>query len=1179
MKIQKMFKKDINRDINGVIKVSQDDNKSLSTELEEYIVTKELERHFKTFLDNYSSALDYPTDKVGVWISGFFGSGKSHFLKILSYLLSNKEVDNKKAIDFFEDKFVDVKLYEKLVQSASVPTESILFNIDNEGPINKDKTAILRVFAKVFYNHLGFFGDDLKLAKLELFIDKKGKTNEFHQVFNDIHGDSWLASREAYAFFEDDVVDTLQKVLGMSDTAARNWFNGEENIDMSIKQLVADIKDYVEAKDGNFRLLFCIDEVGQYIGDDGNLMINLQTIVEELGTHCQGKVWVMVTSQEAIDSVVKIAGDDFSKIQGRFNTRLSLSSASVDEVIKKRILEKTDEAKQQLQLEYSEDYAVLRNLFTFSDAVSDMKGFYDSEEFVSTFPFVPYQFIVIQKVLAEIRKHGNSGKHLSGGERSMLSGFQEAAQKVQEADEQALVPFFRFYDTVHTFLESTIRRVIDRCQNLVDTNPNMKQLDVDVLKLLYLIRYIDDIKSNIDNISILMIDSIKTDKIKLRQEITESLERLERENYIARNGDRYYFLTDEEQDIAQEIRNTPVDSANIIQGIGQTIFSEIYPSKKFKYGKNGRYDFAYDQYIDSTLIGGVKGDIRLRFITVASDGFLSDENKILFDSRANNEAVVLLSTTAQYYNALESAAKIKKYVKKKNIGQLPEHVQTIIRTRQEESRKLEDEAKQQIEQAIIEGDFYAFGEKIEIKAGEAKVKIDTLLNNLIEDVYSELDLVNTFYESDADIQAVLNNVISDTTLEGTGGNNEFAIQKMLQWLDEREMSHIPVTMGDVQKRYQAIPYGWREHEIAGMIAQLIVAKKIEIRYAGAVVGADNRNLVNYLRRKSEIDRASVKRKVAPSEELLRKSAIFMREWMDRMSVPTGEEELPDFVVATLTDKVNHYHELLAKYKVARYPQKHKVEYAIQLLQDILSQKADSIALLTILIQKQDDLYDMSEDLEDIETFFTSQREIFDNALKLQIDMKDERHYLETSEKATDSLREIATILANTKPYQRIKELPSLIQEVKEIHRELLSQKKAEVFENIQECMAEVHTTADGDLRAQNEVTRADQYYTSVKEEVEYTTQIMKLDAMIRQLQNYTAPVVARIEGEIRQPEFTVHEDGNEIETHIPKITRVRRMEVFPVKMLSSHQEIDDYLDAIKQKLYSKLDTNDSIKIN
>ena len=94
---------------------------------------------------------------------------------------------------------------------------------------------------------------------------------------------------------------------------------------------------------------------------------------------------------------------------------------------------------------------VLKNLYTFNNPVLDIKGFSNSAEFSATFPFVPYQFIIIQKVLAEIRKHGNSGKHLSGGERSMLSGFQEAAQKVQDKDENALVPFYLFYDTVHTF--------------------------------------------------------------------------------------------------------------------------------------------------------------------------------------------------------------------------------------------------------------------------------------------------------------------------------------------------------------------------------------------------------------------------------------------------------------------------------------------------------------------------------------------------------------------------------------------------------------------------------------------------------------------------------------------------------------------------------------------------------
>lgn len=137
MKLQNMFQKDINRDINGVIKVAQNDESSLQQELSEYIITKELRRHFRTFFDNYAKAIDYPTDKIGVWISGFFGSGKSHFLKMLSYLLANEEVCGKRAMDYFSDKFDDPMMYATAVKCVSVPTESILFNIDIEGPITR----------------------------------------------------------------------------------------------------------------------------------------------------------------------------------------------------------------------------------------------------------------------------------------------------------------------------------------------------------------------------------------------------------------------------------------------------------------------------------------------------------------------------------------------------------------------------------------------------------------------------------------------------------------------------------------------------------------------------------------------------------------------------------------------------------------------------------------------------------------------------------------------------------------------------------------------------------------------------------------------------------------------------------------------------------------------------------
>lgn len=1013
MKIQSMFQKDINRDINGVVKVAQDDEKSLHQELSEYIITKELRRHFRTFFDNYTKAIDQPTDKMGVWISGFFGSGKSHFLKMLSYLLSNQEVQGVPAIDYFKDKFDDPMMYAQAVKCVSMPTESILFNIDIEGPINKDKTAVLRTFAKMFYNHCGFYGDDLKIAKLERFIDRQGKTEEFRQKFEEINGGPWVETRDSFAFFEDDVVEVLQSVLGMSEQAARNWFNGEETNELSIAQLVSDIKEYVDSKGDKFRLLFMVDEVGQYIGDDGDLMINLQSLVEELGAKCMGKVWVMVTSQEAIDSVVKIAGDDFSKIQGRFNTRLSLSSSSVDEVIKKRVLAKTEEADQLLHMVYDKEQAVLKNLFVFNDSVLDIKGFADGGEFAATFPFVPYQFIIIQKVLAEIRKHGNSGKHLSGGERSMLSGFQEAAQKIQDKDENALLPFYLFYDTVHTFLESAIRRVIDRCQNAADNHDGIEPQDVAVLKLLYLVRYIDDIKANIDNIATLMVDDIRTDKITLRASVTASLERLQSQNYVSRNGDTYAFLTDEEQDVAVDIKNTVVDSAQITQSIAQTVFGEIYPAKKFKHG---RYDFSYDQYIDETLNGSASGGIRLRVITVASDHYKDSDQQLIMESQVNNEAIVVLSGDTPYYDELEQAMKIRKYVKQKNVSQLPETIQDIIRKRQQQARHLEDRAKGYLEKAIVDAKVVVHGEIMAIKAGSAKDKLDAALSGLVESVYSKLNMVNHFVESDADILAILNgSADADLSLVGSGANNEDALNEISQWLELKSVGPT-ISMGDVQRRYQAIPYGWKEIDIAALIARLIAQQKISIKYGGAVVAKDDRRLVDYLRKKSEVDKAVVARRIAPSEDLMRKSISFLRDYLGAMDIPSDEDGLVRFVLNTFEAKLAHYQDLLDQYAQNRYPEKEQVTAARDLAQDILGQRKDNVALLNRMVQKQDDLLDSSEDMEGVELFFKSQRTVFDEAVKQMNRVSRERDYFATDPDTQEVFRTISAILAMPKPY-------------------------------------------------------------------------------------------------------------------------------------------------------------------
>lgn len=1160
MQLQYIYKADINRDINGVIKVAQNDERSIEQELREYIITRELRRHFNTFFNNYEKSLTTPTDKIGVWISGFFGSGKSHFLKILSCILSNDTVAGKKAIDYFQDKFDDPMMFAQLERCASVPTDTILFNIDSKSPINKDKTAILRVFAKVFYEYRGFYGDDLKVAKLEQFIEKSGKMAAFKNKFEEIHGESWEASRDAFSFFEDDVVEALVDTLDMSETAARNWFNGTETADMSIEQLVKEIKEYIDSKGKNFRLLFMIDEVGQYIGSDGSLMLNLQTIVEEIGSRCGGRVWVMVTSQEAIDSITKISGDDFSKIQGRFNTRLSLSSSSVDEVIKKRILAKTDNAANMLSLSYSKNSAVLKNLFTFNEAVLDLKGYTSEYDFIETYPFVPYQFRLMQNVLAQIRKHGNSGKHLSGGERSMLSGFQEAAQAIENKDENALVPFSLFYNTVHTFLESAIRRVIDRCQTAADNHDGIEQYDVDVLKLLYLIRYVDDIKANVDNITTLMVDDIRADKINMRKQIQESLDRLVRENYVARNGDTYTFLTDDEQDIERDIRNTPVDSATIVQSISQIIFGDLYVSKKFKYGK---YDFPYDQIIDETTIGQLTGAVRLRILTVASDLYNAGDQALLLKSNVDNEAILVLSDKYPYFDDLESAAKIRKYVKSRNVAQLPEAIQHIIRGKQQQASAYEKTAKEHISSAILEAKVYVSGEMSEIKTSSVKDKIENSLSSLVESVYSKLGYIKKNFDNDMELLQILTNPNKQITMGGgIAVDNPDAVDEVAQYLDLQGMKMLPTSMGDIQRRFSAIPYGWREIDIAAVICSLISTQKVALQYSGSVIQPTDKHIPDYLRRKTEIDKTLVTQKKKIPEPLNTNARKVLKDYFNTMDLPADDDGLIAYVLDSFTAERDKLQGLVdVQYASGNYPDRTVVENGVKLCNDLLSHKKDNIALLTKLVSMEGDFLDLSDDMTAVYSFFKNQKAIFDSASTLLASLSSETEYLQAEQEATRALSQIRAIIKMPKPYKSIADLPTLIQKVQNAYTQLMDLKRQEVYSEIQAAMGEIHQTAN--YNQKDIIAKADDALDAKKKAAADATTLTQLDAMRIQISNIRQQYIKALMVPVEPDE---------------KVATAYRSSLGYTIKLKNEADVDKYVADIKEKLMELLEGNDVLHI-
>ena len=317
-----------------------------------------------------------PSGKMGIWISGFFGSGKSHFLKVLSYLLQNRahtsNGETKQAVEFFESKVKDAMLMGDIKRAVLTDTDVILFTIDSKadhgGATGRD--LILRVFLRVLNELQGYSGDHPHIAHMERYLESKGQLKAFQAAYEKHTGLPWVRERDAYQFNRDEVVKTLSEVLGQSPAAAEKWIDGaEDHFSMSVENVCKWVKEYLDSKGPQHRLVFLIDEVGQFIGTDSHLMLNLQTITEELGTICRRRAWVVVTSQEDMDAVLgdmsRTKKQDFSKIQGRFFPPLSLSSANVDEVIQARLLAKVPDVVAELHDAFKKRGDILKSQLTF----------------------------------------------------------------------------------------------------------------------------------------------------------------------------------------------------------------------------------------------------------------------------------------------------------------------------------------------------------------------------------------------------------------------------------------------------------------------------------------------------------------------------------------------------------------------------------------------------------------------------------------------------------------------------------------------------------------------------------------------------------------------------------------------------------------------------------------------
>jgi hypothetical protein len=1210
MKISELFKKDIARPINGVVKADQLDENSVWQELDEFVVTRELTGHLQKFFERYCETLNLHnnnvTSKNGVWISGFFGSGKSHFIKVISHLLENKvhqhfepdeSNESKRAVDFFKEKITDSFLSGNIQKAVASNTDVILFNIDSKA-IDKDAqgekfNVVLGVFLRVLNQKLGYSPDHFHIAHLERYLDEKSKYQEFKNVYKTLTSTDWTSERDAYEFNRDEVIETFSKVLGQSKETSEKWFDSaEKNVPVNVENFAKWTKEYLDQKGKKHRIIFLADEVGQFIGSNTVLMLNLQTIVEQLGTVCGGRAWVVVTSQEDIDTVTKTEGNlrqDFSKIQGRFETRLSLSSRNVNEVIQERLLRKKEDQaiKKELSLLYYEKGDILKNQLSFKDCQFTWDQLNSEDDFIRTYPFVPYQFKLLQHIFESIRKVGVAGIHLAQGERSLLDAFQHAAKSVANNEIGVLVPLYRFFPSIESFLESTIRRSFEHAE----TVKSLKKFDVDVLRVLFLIRHVNEMTGNIDNLVTLCLDKVDADRVDLKKRIEESLDRLERESLIKSSNNIYYFLTNEEQDISRAIKNIIISEIEKSKYIGKIIFDEIFrEKKKYQYSKTKK-DFSFNRLCDNQPFDRQieKSPLLVSIISPFNDDnrYEGDSFCYLASSENNGKVLIRLPKNQVIEPELRKFLSTKKYIDNRSSKNNSETEQ-ILKNLTSENRLWEQNIITLLNNMLAEADYFIAGQKQTFRSLSANTALDESLRCLIENTYNKLNLLQNYHESpQREIHTILyRNDVVTLNLE-LPENNPQALAEIRNYIDLASSQNKEINLRDACNRFADRPFGWVEMETALLFVRLYAVGEIYF-----VQGGDYPNRSDLEKALSDpkkwISIGIIQKRIS-DKETIRKAKELGREIFAAMG-PNSENELYNFLKQKLEErlkKLEYYKELIIS---GQYPGKEVIEQSILIVQKLLGYNEYEPSRFFEKFNGQSELLrQLNEEYHEVYHFFENQKVIWDEMLKQMPELKLNRRLLEKNESVKNAFKNLDEIIKSTAPYQRIREIRSLLNIITLENDKLLGQNRSDSIRNTlqktipfvslsetQESVSEIIKAINPELKnLSTVVSECLKNITSAMSSIEIPdlTDIMKSTvATIEQI-----PEMKSV-AEIKAVENDIINDIMKIDDNLSQSKTIRPADLLTKTYLETKNDIDEFLSKLQNELENAINDNKRVKI-
>jgi hypothetical protein len=824
MKIQELFDRDIARRINPAVVVSEMEEYFINQEIDEYVITQDITKHIYKFLN---AVADKKEGKTGVWISGYYGSGKSHFIKYLFYCLNEKYRD--KAFQKFKDSVSDIDpldepnlgLVTQLQKKLNTLTaDEIIFNIDAVSDNDGEQDRITRVLLKQLNAFRGYNDTNIALALyLEKPLDKKGNFDAFKDKIKSAFNEKWDGNQIRFVrMYLDKVITIAQEFDPELDKESLKSTILDRNQDYTIEFLIDELKDFLDTKGDNYRLLFFIDEVSQYIGSNTSLLLNLQTIVEEIGSQIGQKVWVICTAQQELSKLIDNTDsktEDFGKILGRFETMISLESQNAAFITKKRILDKNSDAIGLLNEYYKENKGAIENQFVFDH---DLYENYDSrEDFTLTYPFVPYQFRLISDVFESFSNVGYVGEGVKNTERAILGITHYTANMCKDEEAGYFVPFDLFFnEQLEKNLTHNARGILDRAYNIEQVKSDV--FSRRVVNALFMISNLGDSQSvnfpaNVENLSLLLMDSVDTAKLEMQNKVQTVLDVLVSKNIIQASEGKYRFYKEDEIEVVHLIKTTPVTNEDRLTYINDDIIQKIVkPNPIVSFGNR---NFHVALKIDDKEIVS-KGDFTLKFSIYDN----TDIENMAHDT-PSNDMIVGVSEWLKHDDDLKT--KILDYVRTQKYIRLNSSTTTGSRTEtlnnfREANKILLNEIRLRFEKKFMETPIISSNQVIqaeELNGANPLSRFEEMIKRHMEEVYRKHKLSNGYASSNADLignaKSTQKQILTDLTPAEEELNSKITL-----------MGEAPV-VGDIVKMFEKPPFGWKD--ISTLDVLLKIAKK------------------------------------------------------------------------------------------------------------------------------------------------------------------------------------------------------------------------------------------------------------------------------------------------------------------------------------------------------------------